>query len=79
MEGDKEMSRQREIPKINSVIVTYNGNKKLFDKFVEGLIKNYLSFIGKVEFKLILSIILDTFFSNDFKQQCLHIHSIVFS
>ena len=29
--------------------------------------------------KMILSIILDTFFSNDFKQQCLHIHSIVFS
>lgn len=51
MEGDKDMSRQREIPKINSAIVTYNGNKKLFDKFVEGLIKNYLSFIGKVEFK----------------------------
>mgnify|MGYP002579824172 CR=1 FL=1 len=32
---------------------------------------------GSIE--LILSIILDTFFSNDFKQQCLHIHSIVFS
>ena len=29
--------------------------------------------------KLILSIILDTFFTNDFKQQYLHIHSIVFS
>ena len=28
---------------------------------------------------VILSIILDTFFTNDFKQQYLHIHSIVFS
>ena len=33
----------------------------------------------RIELKLILSIILDTFFSNKFKQQYLHIHNIVFS
>jgi len=54
------MSRPREIPKINSVVVTFNGDKKSFETFMESLILDYLnscsiaksepqSFIGKVE------------------------------
>lgn len=54
------MPRPREIPKINSVVVTYNGDKKSFEIFMESMILDYLnscsitksepqSFIGKVE------------------------------
>ena len=54
------MPRPREIPKINSVVVTYNGDKKSFEIFMESLILDYLNscsiaksespnFIGKVE------------------------------
>ncbi len=54
------MSRPRTIPKINSVVVTYNGDKKSFEMFIESLILDYLnscsiaksepqSFIDKVE------------------------------
>ena len=54
------MSRPREIPKINSVVVTFNGDNKSFETFMESLIWDYLnscsiarskpqSFIGKVE------------------------------
>ena len=59
-EGDKNMSRPRAIPKINSVVVTYKGDKKSFEMFIESLILDYLNscsiaksepqgFIGKVE------------------------------
>lgn len=54
------MSRPREIPKINSVVITFNGDKKSFETFMESLILDYLNscsivksespnFIGKVE------------------------------
>ena len=54
------MSRPREVPKINSVVVIYNGDKKSFETFMESLILNYLNscsiaksespnFIGKAE------------------------------
>lgn len=54
------MSRPREIPKINSVVITFNGDKKSFEMFIESLILDYLNscsiakpkpqnFIGKVE------------------------------
>ncbi len=54
------MPRPREIPKINSVIVTYNGDKKSFEIFMESMILDYLNscsitkseppeFVGKVE------------------------------
>lgn len=60
-EGDKNMPRQREIPKINSVTVIYNGDGKTFDTFMEFMIQDYLNsgsmpkcpdpkFIDKVEF-----------------------------
>ena len=48
------MPRQREIPKINSVTVIYNGDGKTFDTFMESMINDYL----------VLSISLDTFYSN---------------
>lgn len=41
-EGDKNMSRPRAIPKINSVVVTFNGDKKSFEMFIESLILDYL-------------------------------------
>lgn len=55
------MPRQREIPRINSVTVIYNGDKKSFDTFMEAMINDYLisdnmskcsnaDFIDKVEF-----------------------------
>ncbi|MFR1184869.1 MAG: hypothetical protein ACLSDC_04260 [Ruminococcus sp.] len=37
------MPRQREIPKINSVTVIYNGDGKTFDTFMESMINNYLN------------------------------------
>ena len=36
------MPRKTELPKINMVIVSYNGNKKQFDRFMESLIYKYL-------------------------------------
>lgn len=55
------MPRQREIPRINSVTIIYNGDKKYFDTFMEAMINDYLNsdsmskrsnddFIDKVEF-----------------------------
>ncbi|MGN0633224.1 MAG: hypothetical protein ACI4JW_05065 [Oscillospiraceae bacterium] len=54
------MPRQREIPKINTVAVVYNGDRKTFDTFIESMINDYLNsdsmpkcsdsdFINKVE------------------------------
>ena len=54
------MPRQREIPRINSVTIKYNGDKKSFDTFMEAMINDYLNsdsmpkcsdsdFINKVE------------------------------
>lgn len=37
------MPRQREIPKINSVTVIYNGDSKTFDTFMESMIHDYLN------------------------------------
>ena len=55
------MPRQREIPRINSVTIIYNGDKKSFDTFMEAMINDYLNsdsmskrsnvdFIDKVQF-----------------------------
>ena len=55
------MPKQREIPKINTVAVVYNGNRKAFDTFIESMINDYLNsdsmpkcsndvFIDKIEF-----------------------------
>lgn len=54
------MPRQREIPRINSVMIIYNGDKKSFDTFMEAMINDYLNsdsmpkcsdadFVGKIE------------------------------
>ena len=54
------MPKQREIPKINTVAVVYNGDRKAFDTFIESMINDYLNsdsmskcsdsdFIDKVE------------------------------
>ena len=54
------MPRQREIPRINSVTVIYNGDEKTFNTFMESMINDYLNsdsmlkcsdpnFIDKVE------------------------------
>ena len=59
-EVDNSMPRPRDIPKINSVVVTYNGDKKSFEIFMESMILDYLNscsiakseppeFVGKVE------------------------------
>ena len=37
------MPRQREIPRINSVTIIYNGDKKSFDTFMEAMINDYLN------------------------------------
>ena len=42
-EGDNPMPRQREIPRIKSVTVIYNGDKKSFDTFMEAMINDYLN------------------------------------
>lgn len=34
------MPRQREIPRINSVTIIYNGDKKSFDTFMEAMIND---------------------------------------
>lgn len=55
------MARKNEIPKINMVTVTYNGNRNQFDTFIESMIHDYLNsynmprcsdsdFIDKIEF-----------------------------
>lgn len=54
------MPRHKEIPKINTVAVIYNGDRKTFDTFIESMINDYLNsdsmpkcsdsdFIDKVE------------------------------
>ena len=54
------MSKKIEVPKINQVIVQYNGNEKAFDFFMESMINEFLNscsianaeqsdFIGNVE------------------------------
>ena len=54
------MSKKIEVPKINQVIVRYNGNEKAFDFFMESMINEFLNscsiakaeqnnFIGNVE------------------------------
>ena len=54
------MSKKIEVPKINQVIVQYNGNEKAFDSFMESMINEFLNscsianaeqsnFIGNVE------------------------------
>lgn len=54
------MGRKRGIPKINTVEITYNGNVKAFENFVESILRDYLNsfgmsglehhkFVGKVE------------------------------
>lgn len=54
------MPRSRAIPKINSVVVTYNGDKKSFEIFMKSMILDYLNscsiaksappeFVGKVK------------------------------
>lgn len=37
------MPKQREIPKIKSVTIIYNGDTKTFDTFMESMIHNYLN------------------------------------
>ena len=36
------MARKSEMPKINSATFRFNGDKKMFDFFMEGLIRSYL-------------------------------------
>ena len=36
------MSKKIEVPKINQVIVQYNGNEKAFDSFMESMINEFL-------------------------------------
>ena len=54
------MAKKIEVPKINQVIVQYNGNEKAFDFFMESMINEFLNlcsiakaeqsdFIGNVE------------------------------
>ena len=37
------MSKKIEVPKINQVIVQYNGNEKAFDLFMESMINEFLN------------------------------------
>mgnify|MGYP003475323087 CR=1 FL=1 len=37
------MSKKIEVPKINQVIVQYNGNEKAFDFFIESMINEFLN------------------------------------
>ena len=37
------MSKKIEVPKINQVIVQYNGNEKAFDSFMESMINEFLN------------------------------------
>ena len=54
------LPKKIEVPKINQVIVQYNGNEKAFDSFMESMINEFLNscsiakaeqnhFIGNVE------------------------------
>ena len=54
------MAKKIEVPKINQVVVQYNGNEKAFDFFMESMINEFLNscsiakaeqnhFIGNVE------------------------------
>ena len=54
------MAKKIEVPKINQVIIQYNGNEKAFDFFMESMINEFLNlcsiakaeqsdFIGNVE------------------------------
>ena len=54
------MAKKIEVPKINQVVVQYNGNEKAFDFFMESMIHKFLDscsiakaeqtdFIGNVE------------------------------
>ena len=54
------MAKKIEVPKINQIIVQYNGNEKAFDFFMESMINEFLNlcsiakaeqsdFIGNVE------------------------------
>ncbi len=37
------MAKKIEVPKINQVIVQYNGNEKAFDFFMESMINEFLN------------------------------------
>ena len=37
------MSKKIEVPKINQIIVQYNGNEKAFDFFMESMINEFLN------------------------------------
>ena len=37
------MAKKIEVPKINQVIVQYNGNEKAFDFFIESMINEFLN------------------------------------
>ncbi|MBR5514413.1 MAG: hypothetical protein IKV85_10595 [Ruminococcus sp.] len=37
------MAKKIEVPKINQVIVRYNGNEKAFDFFMESMINEFLN------------------------------------
>ena len=37
------MAKKIEVPKINQVIVQYNGNEKAFDSFMESMINEFLN------------------------------------
>ena len=37
------MAKKNEVPKINQVIVQYNGNEKAFDFFMESMINEFLN------------------------------------
>ena len=40
------MSEKIEVPKINQVIIQYNGNEKAFDFFMESMIHEFLNSCG---------------------------------
>ena len=37
------MPKKIEVPKINQVVVQYNGNEKAFDSFMESMINEFLN------------------------------------
>lgn len=37
------MPRKMEVPRINTATVVYNGNRKLFETFMESMIAEYLN------------------------------------
>ena len=40
------MAKKNEVPKINQVVVQYNGNEKAFDFFMESMIHEFLNSCG---------------------------------